>query len=132
MKIKRVKEIKKLIDDVILPGYTYKTNFNCAEFLIDINFNLIIAAKLIRYDDSVEYQFILDTQFLSNGEVTFDEIKMIGKIIDILEDNKKFVLSRLKKYTVKEYDAEIERRERESKKVMDSLMKLIENKKTYT
>lgn len=132
MTIKRVKEIKKLIDDVILPGYTYKTNFNCAEFLIDINFNLIIAAKLIRYDDSVEYQFILDTQFLSNGEVTFDEIKMIGKIIDILEDNKKFVLSRLKKYTVKEYDAEIERRERESKKVMDSLMKLIENKKTYT
>ena len=132
MKIKRVKEIKKLIDDVILPGYTYKTNFNCAEFLIDINFNLIIAAKLIRYDDSVEYQFILDTQFLSNGEVTFDEIKMIGKIIDILEDNKKFVLSRLKKYTVKEYDAEIERRERESKQVMDSLMKLIENKKTYT
>ena len=132
MKIKRVKEIKKLIDDVILPGYTYKTNFNCAEFLIDINFNLIIAAKLIRYDDSVEYQFILDTQFLSNGEVTFDEIKMIGKIIDILEDNKKFVLSRLKKYTFKEYDAEIERRERESKKVMDSLMKLIENKKTYT
>lgn len=132
MTIKRVKEIKKLIDDVILPGYTYKTNFNCAEFLIDINFNLIIAAKLIRYDDSVEYQFILDTQFLSNGEVTFDEIKMIGKIIDILEDNKKFVLSRLKKYTVKEYDAEIERRERESKKVMDNLMKLIENKKTYT
>ena len=57
---------------------------------------------------------------------------MIGKIIDILEDNKKFVLSRLKKYTVKEYDAEIERRERESKKVMDSLMKLIENKKNIT
>lgn len=34
----------------ILPGYSHKTNFNCTKFLIDINQNLIIAAKLIRYD----------------------------------------------------------------------------------
>ena len=63
MKIKTVKEIKKLIDKVILPGYTYKTNFNSKEFLINLNSSWIIAAKLVKRDNKMNYEFILDTQF---------------------------------------------------------------------
>lgn len=48
MEIKSVKEIKKLIDEVILPGYYYKTNFSCSDFLVDINCKLIINALLVK------------------------------------------------------------------------------------
>ena len=128
-KVKSVKEIKKLIDKVMLPGYSYKTNFSSAEFLIDINYGLIIAAQLIRYDDRMEYQFILNTQFLPSKEITYDEIKMVNRIIDILEDNRSFALSRLKKYTVDEYDKEMEERDRQSKMMLEALMNALEKRK---
>ena len=128
MKIKTVKEIKKIIDKVMLDGYTYKTNFSSSEFLVDINNCLIIAAKLVKHDDKMVYEFILDTQFLSEKEVTYDELKMINKIIDILEDNRSFVLSRLKKYTVEEYEKEKEYREKQSEMMFESLKKLVENR----
>ena len=128
MKIKTVKEIKKLIDKVMLDGYTYKTNFSSSDFLIDINNCLIIAAKLVKHDNKMVYEFILDTQFLSEKEVTYDELKMINKIIDILEDNRSFVLSRLKKYTVEEYEKEKEYREKRSEMMFESLKKLVENR----
>ena len=131
MKIKTVKEIKKLIDEVMLEGYTYKTNFSSSEFLVDINNCLIIAAKLVKHDDKMVYEFILDTQFLSEKEVTYDELKMINKIIDILEDNRSFVLSRLKKYTVEEYEKEKEYREKQSEMMFESLKKLVENRISY-
>ena len=99
-KINSVKEIRKLIDEVRLPEYTYKTNFSCADYLVDFNCGIIIAAKLVKQDDKMVYKFILDTQFVSDKEITYEEIKMIHSIIDILEENRKFVLSRLKKYTV--------------------------------
>ncbi len=128
-KINSVKEIKKIIDEVVLPGYSYKTNFNCPEFLIDINNSLIIAAKLVRYSDRVVYKFILDTQFSSSNEITHDEIKMINNIINILEDNRKFVLSKFKKYTVNEYDNEMEYRKQQSEKMINALMKMIGDNK---
>ena len=131
MRIKTVKEIKKLIDEVMLDGYTYKTNFSSSEFLIDINNCLIIAAKLVKHDNKMVYEFILDTQFLSEKEVTYDELKMINKIIDILEDNRSFVLSRLKKYTVEEYEKEKEYREKQSEMMFESLKKLLESRISY-
>ena len=110
MKIKTVKEIKNLIDKVILPGYKYKTNFSNAEFLIDINQSLIISAKLVKENNKMNYEFTLDTQFLYSKEISVKEIKMINDILNILENNKKFVISKLKKYTVEEYEKEIEYR----------------------
>lgn len=103
-KIRTVKEIRKLIDEVMLPEYSYKTNFSSSDFLVDINYNLVISANLVKEDNKMIYKFILDTQFLSSREITYDELKMLTKIIDILEDNRKFVLSRLKKYTVEEWE----------------------------
>ena len=122
MKVKSVKEIKQLIDKVILPGYTYKTNFSSAEFLVDINFSFIIAARLVKYDNVMRYEFILDTQFLSSKEITYEELKMVNKIIDTLENNRNFVLSRLKKYTVEEYEAEVEYRKKRSEMMLEALM----------
>ena len=122
MKVKSVRKIKQLIDKVILPGYTYKTNFNSPEFLVDINCSLIIAAKLVKCDNKMKYEFILDTQFLSNKEITHEELKMINRIIDILEDNRNFVLSRLKKYTVEEYEIEVGYREKQREMMMNALM----------
>lgn len=127
-KINTVKDIKKLIDKVILPNYKYKTNFSCAEFLIDINFKLIIQAKPICTEEEFHYEFVLDTQFLSEKEITYNELIMVKNVIDILEKNKKFVLSRLKKYTVEEYKAELKIREERSKMMFASLKRILEDK----
>ena len=126
-KVKTVKEIKKLIDEVIIPGYTYRTNFNYSESLIFINNSLTIAAKLIKKNNKMEYEFILDTQFIYNKEVNYDEIKMVHNIIDILEDNRKFVLSKLKKYTVEEYTKEKEKREKQSEMMLEALKSMVEH-----
>lgn len=120
-KIRSVKEIKELIDKVMLPGYSYKTNFSGSDFLVDINYKLIIAAKLVKQDDKMVYEFILDTQFVSEKELTYNEMKMICKIIDILESNREFVLSKLKKYTVEEYEEECAERERQSEMMVEAL-----------
>lgn len=128
MDVKSVRDIKKLIDKVLLPGYKYKTNFNCAEYLIDINSRLLIMAKLIEKNHKMIYEFVLDTQFVSDKEISYDELKMVIKIIDILESNRKFVLSRLKKYTVEEYKKEKEERERLSNKMLEALTKELERK----
>ena len=128
MKIKTVKEIKQLIDEVILPGYKYKTNFSSAEFLVDINYSLIIAAKLVKSDNKIKYEFVIDTQFLSSKEINYEELKMINKIIDILENNRDFVLSKLKKYTVEEYEKEVEYRKEQSEMMMNSLMNSLKRK----
>lgn len=122
VKVKTVKEIKKLIDQVMLPGYKYQTNFSSSEFLVDINYSLVIAAKLVKKDDKMVYEFILDTQFISSKEVTYDELKMVNAIIDILEENRSFVLSRLKKYTVKEYEDEMKEREKSREEFLKALM----------
>ena len=128
MKANSVKEIKQLIDKVMLPDYKYKTNFSCADFLIDINYNLVIAAKLIEKDNKMVYDFILDTQFVSDKEITYDELKMVINIIDILEANRKFVLSKLKQYTVEEYKKEQIERERRSEAMLEALKYAFERK----
>lgn len=73
----------------------------------------------------MEYEFVLDIQFLSEKDITVDELKMINEIINILEDNKKFVISRLKKYTVEEYEREKEYREKQSKMILKALTESI-------
>lgn len=133
-KIKSVKEIRKLIDEVILPGYHYTTNFSCADFLIDINYKLIIKANLIKQDDSMIYVFVLDTQFVSEKEISYEEMKMIISIIEILENNRNFVLLRLKKYSVEEYEKEQEERKKQSEMMLEALksmfIKRFEDNKT--
>ena len=124
-KICTVKEIKKLVDKVMIKGYTYKTNFSCAEFLVDISNKLIVAARLVKHNNKMEYEFVLDTQFLSEKYITTDELKMINKIINILEDNKKFVISKLKKYTVEEYEREEEYRKKRSEMILKALTESI-------
>ena len=124
-KICTVKEIKKLIDKVMIKGYIYKTNFSCAEFLVDISNGLVIGAKLVKHDNKMEYEFVLDTQFLSEKYITTDELKMINEIINILEDNKKFVISKLKKYTVEEYEREEEYRKKQSEMILKALTESI-------
>ena len=42
----------------------------------------------------------------STSVITYEEIKMINKIIEILYDYKETIISRFKKYTVEEYDYE--------------------------
>lgn len=127
--MKTVKELKQEIDKVIIPGYTYQTNLSWAERLVSINHGLGIGAKLVRVDNKMVYEFIVDTQFISVNEITYDEICMCQDIIDIFEKNRNFVLKRLKKYTVEEYEQEqleFEQRQENFIKFLDSL---IHNKK---
>lgn len=109
----------------MLPGYIYRTNFSCKEFLIDIDCRLVIQAKPVCHFDRVVYEFVLDTEFLSSKEVSYDEIEMIHRIMQILKDNEKFVLSRFKKYTVEEYKEEERIRKEQSDRMFESLKQMI-------
>ena len=118
-----VKELRKEIDKVIKSGYTYQTNLSCSEQLIMINDELNIAARLIQIDNKMVYEFIFDIQFISSNEITYDEICMCKDIIDILEKNRNFVLRRLKKYTIEEYEQE----RLESKERQEAFMKFLDS-----
>ena len=118
--IKSVKEIKKLISKAMIPGYSFNTNFSSAEFLVDINNSLVIAADLVKKDNKMVYEFVLDTEFTRYAKVSYDEIVMVNNIIDILEENRKFVLSKLKKYTVEEYDEEERLKNERSEQMLEA------------
>lgn len=130
-KINSVKEIKKLIDKLIIPGYHYKTNFSCPDFLVDVESKFIIIAKPVCTDKDFHYEFILDTQFLSEKEINYQELVMIKNIIEVLEENKNFVLKRLKKYTVDEYKEELRLREEKSRKILLALDNYIKTREMY-
>ncbi len=123
--MKTVKELKQEIDKVIKTGYTYQTNLSWTERLISINHGVGIGAKLVQINNKMTYEFIVDTQFVSSKEITYDEICMCKDIIDILEENRNFVLRRLKKYTIEEYEQEqLEFKQRQESfiKFLDSLV----------
>lgn len=127
--MKTVKELKQEIDKVIKPGHTYQTNLSSCDRLISIDHGVGIGAKLVRVEDKMVYEFIVDTQFISTKEITYDEICMCKDIIDIFEKNRSFILKRLKKYTVEEYEQEqleFEQRQENFIKFLDSL---VHNKK---
>ena len=66
------------------------------------------------------YEFVLDTEFTRYAKVSFDEIVMVNNIINILEENRMFVLLKLKKYTVEGYEEEEERlRNERSEKMLE-------------
>ena len=50
---------------------------------------------------------------------------LIKSIIEILEENGKFVLKRLKKYTVDEYKKELKIRDEKSPKALEALQNFI-------
>ena len=130
-KINSVKEIKKVINKLIIPGYHYKTNFSCSDFLVDIESKFIIIAKPVCTDKDFHYEFILDTQFLSEKEINYQELVMIKNIIEVLEENKNFALKRLKKYTVDEYKKELRLREEKSRKILLALDNYIKTREMY-
>lgn len=119
--MKTVKELKKEIDKVMLPNYTYETNLSCSEQLIYFNTGLAIGAKLEKVNNEMVYKFIVDTQFKSDNEITYDELVIIKNVIEILETNRKFVLRRLKKYTVIEYENELKEKQERSEKILEAL-----------
>lgn len=80
------------------------------------------------------YEFVVDTQFISVKEITYDEICMCKSIIDIFEKNRNFVLRRLKKYTVEEYEQEqieFARRQEQFIKFLDSLVHIKKESTEY-
>ena len=79
--MKTVKELKKEIDKIIKPGYTYQTNLSWPEMLVSINHGLGIGAKLFKNDNKMVYKFIVDTQFISSNEISYDEICMCKNIL---------------------------------------------------
>lgn len=104
---KEFANIRKMIKKELISGYKCKIDFNDPRFLIEIEEVLIIAAKLYKKNNQIVYEFVFDTIFIgSNSVITYEEIKMINKIIGILYNYKETIISRFKKYTVEEYDYE--------------------------
>lgn len=120
-------ELKKEIIRNTIEGYKVKTNFSLCDFLVQIG-GLIIIAKPICLEKEVRYEFMLDTQFLSNKEITYEELLMIKNIIDLLNKNKKLALSRLKKWTIKEYIEDKRQRELRSQQMLEALKSAFVNR----
>ena len=124
--VKNIKELKALIKNEVLEGYRIKTNFSYDEFFVELG-SFIIIAKTICLEKQVKYEFVLDTQFVPNNEITYDEIVMIKNVIDILNRYKKLAISRLKKWTVEEYLEDKRIREKRSEEMLEALKKALAN-----
>lgn len=124
--VKNITELKKIIKKEVLEGYILKTNFSSKDFLVEVG-NLIIIAKIICLEKEVKYEFVVDTQFLSNKEITYEEIVMVKNIIDILNKYKKLAISKLRKWTVEEYIEDKKIREKRSEEILEALKKSIFN-----
>ena len=120
-------DLKKEIIKNTVEGYKVKTNFSSCDFLVQIG-AFIIIAKPICLEKEVRYEFMLDTQFLSNKEITYEEIIMIKNIIDLLNKNKKLALSRLKKWTVEEYIEDKRQKELRSEQRLEALKSAFTNR----
>ena len=115
-----VTDLKNIIKTKVLEGYRLKTNFSSEGFFIEVG-NLIIIAKPICTKKEVRYEFLLDTQFVSSKEINYKELKMIKEIIEILETHRKTAISRLKKWTVKEYEEDKKLKKEQSEKILEEL-----------
>ena len=120
-------DLKKEIIKNTIEGYKVKTNFSSCDFLVQIG-GFIIIAKPICLEKEVKYEFMLDTQFLSNKEITYEEIHMIKNVIDLLNKNKKLALSRLKKWTVEEYIEDKRQKELRSEQMLEALKSAFTNR----
>lgn len=120
-------ELKKEIIKNTIEGYKVKTNFSSCDFLIQIG-GFVIIAKPVCLEKEVKYEFMLDIQFLSNKEITYEEILMVKNIIDLLNKNKKLAISRLKKWTVEEYIEDKRKRELRSQQMLEALKSVFENR----
>jgi len=125
-----LRNLKQEIKKKVLQGYELRTNFSSNEFLVEIG-NLIIIAKIICTDTEVKYEFALDTQFVSDKEISYKEIVMIKDVIDLLNQNKKLALSRLKKWTVEEYREDERIRKIRSEKMLEELKSIFLNRTNY-
>ena len=124
-------ELKKEIIRNTIEGYKVKTNFSSCDFLVQIG-GFIIIAKPICLEKEVRYEFMLDTQFLSNKEITYEQLLMIKNIIDLLNKNKKLALSRLKKWTIEEYIEDKRKRELRVQQMLEALKSAFVNITKHT
>ena len=126
----KLRDLKQEIKKNVLEGYELRTNFSSNEFLVEIG-NLIIIAKIICTDTEVKYEFVLDTQFVSDKEITYEELVMIKNVIELLNEHRKLALSRLKKWTVEEYREDERIRKIRSEKMLEELKSIILNRTNY-
>ena len=115
-----LRDLKHEISKKVIEGYKVKTNFSSCEFLVEVG-NITIIAKPVCLEKEVKYEFMLDTQWLSSNEVTYEEIVMIKNVMDILNENKKLAISRLRKWTVEEYKQDKKQREIQSNQMLEML-----------
>ena len=120
----KIAELKSKIKSKVPKNYKITTNFSSPEFLVQVN-NLVIAARPICRKTEVKCEIILDTQFISSGEITYEEVTIIKEILELLEENKKTAISRLKKWTVKEYSENQKLRELQSQKLFKNIRRKI-------
>lgn len=116
----KLKDLKQEIMKNTIEGYKVKINFSSCDFFVEIG-SMIIIAKPICLEKEVKYEFMLDTQFLSNNEITYEEIVMIKNTIDLLNENKKLAISRLKKWTVEEFIEDRRKEDLKSEQMFEAL-----------
>lgn len=120
----KIRDLKQEIVKIVPSEYKVHTNFSSNEFLVDLG-DLIICAKTICTEKEVYYEFMLDVQFLSEKELTYQELVMAKNVIELLNQNKKLATSRLKKWTVEEYLKDQEERKKRSEEMLETLKKAI-------
>lgn len=114
-----LRDLKQEIIKITPKEYKVKTNFSSNDFLIEIG-SFVICTKTICTEKEVKYKFVLDTQFISSKELTYEEIVIVKNVIELLNNNKKLAISRLKKWTVGEYLKHEEDRKKKSEEMLEA------------
>lgn len=122
----RVTDLKNIIKFRVPNEYKVSTNFSSPDSFIFIG-DLLIIAKTICTETEVKYEFMLDTQFISSKEISYNELIIAKEVIELLEENRKVATSRLKKWKVEDYLRDKELKEKQSIAMMEALMKCMQN-----
>ena len=83
--MKSVHELKQEIDKIMKYGYKYDTYLSWSESLVSINHGLCIGAKLVKVDDKMIYEFIVDTQFNSSKEISLMKYVCVKILLKFLK-----------------------------------------------
>ena len=115
-----VKEIKNQIQQIVGDNYTVKTNFSYSDFLVEI-YPYVISAYICYDDANVWYEFGLNLSFIPTNQeyLNNNDMIMLNKVIDILKENRNFVLKRFKKWKIEEYKEYLKEKEEENKHTLE-------------
>lgn len=92
--VKSIKELRSELDKVMPKDYTYYIDYSYDYFRIEIDHYFVIDARVERLVDYVTCEFVLEVKEFDDY-LTYNDLMLVICVIDVLNNNRDFVLSKL-------------------------------------